>query len=164
MGAFRLNLNLMIRIKRRRLSVVKVWDTVGNDQVLKGEYKAISGPVSVMFKKMYSRSIPTQNRSVGMIWNGMVKVSVSSLWGTVETSRRLGSVSCRFWEHLWQGRFGHAFMMDTGSSTGEITGHSKVRPTRFVDISGVLTTCRLSMRSRFDIRDLTELLLRETMD
>ena len=24
-------------------------------------------------------------------------------------------------------RFGHAFMMDTGSSTGEIIGHSKVR-------------------------------------
>lgn len=26
-----------------------------------------------------------------------------------------------------RGKFGHAFMMDTGTSTGEISGHSKVR-------------------------------------
>ncbi|TFK32026.1 WD40 repeat-like protein [Crucibulum laeve] len=67
---------------------VKVWDTVGEDQVLKGEYKVISGRVN------------------DLAWDG--------------ESKRILAVG--------DGRekFGHAFMMDTGSSTGEVAGHSKV--------------------------------------
>ncbi|PBK89803.1 WD40 repeat-like protein [Armillaria gallica] len=66
---------------------VRVWDTVGEDQILKGEYKVISGRIN------------------DLEWD--------------EESKRIISVG--------DGRekFGHAFMMDTGSSTGEIIGHSK---------------------------------------
>ncbi|KAF9053801.1 WD40 repeat-like protein [Hymenopellis radicata] len=66
---------------------VRVWDTVGEDQTLKGEYKVISGRIN------------------DLEWDG--------------ESKRIIAVG--------DGRekFGHAFMMDTGTSTGEISGHSK---------------------------------------
>ncbi|KAJ7247874.1 WD40-repeat-containing domain protein [Mycena haematopus] len=66
---------------------VRVWDTVGEDQVLKGEYKVFAGKIN------------------DLEWDG--------------ESKRIIAVG--------DGRekFGHAFMMDTGSSTGEITGHNK---------------------------------------
>ncbi|KAK7044799.1 WD40 repeat-like protein [Favolaschia claudopus] len=66
---------------------VRVWDTVGEDQILKGEYKVISGKIN------------------DLEWDG--------------ESKRIIAVG--------DGRekFGHAFMMDTGSSTGEISGHNK---------------------------------------
>ncbi|GLB42129.1 putative WD domain, G-beta repeat [Lyophyllum shimeji] len=66
---------------------VRVWDTVGEDQTLKGEYKVISGRIN------------------DLAWDG--------------ESKRIIAVG--------DGRekFGHAFMMETGSSTGEISGHSK---------------------------------------
>jgi hypothetical protein len=35
---------------------------------------------------------------------------------------------------LVETRFGHAFLVDTGSSTGEILGHSKVSYSTFSDI------------------------------
>ncbi|KAI0792397.1 quinon protein alcohol dehydrogenase-like superfamily [Abortiporus biennis] len=67
---------------------VRVWDIVGEDQVLKAEYKVLSGKVN------------------DLEWDG--------------ESKRIIAVG--------DGRekFGHAFMMETGSSTGEIMGHSKV--------------------------------------
>ncbi|KAH8832504.1 WD40-repeat-containing domain protein [Flagelloscypha sp. PMI_526] len=66
---------------------VRVWDTVGEDNTLKGEYRAISGKIN------------------DLEWDG--------------ESKRIIAVG--------DGRekFGHAFMFDTGSSTGEIAGHSK---------------------------------------
>ncbi|KAJ7031946.1 WD40-repeat-containing domain protein [Mycena alexandri] len=66
---------------------VRVWDTVGEDQVLKGEYRVIAGRIN------------------DLEWDG--------------ESKRIIAVG--------DGRekFGHAFMMDSGSSTGEISGHSK---------------------------------------
>ncbi|KIY47510.1 WD40 repeat-like protein [Fistulina hepatica ATCC 64428] len=66
---------------------VRVWDIVGEDQALKGEYKVISGRIN------------------DLEWDG--------------ESKRIIAVG--------DGRekFGHAFMMDTGSSTGEISGHSR---------------------------------------
>ncbi|KIY48073.1 WD40 repeat-like protein [Fistulina hepatica ATCC 64428] len=66
---------------------VRVWDIVGEDQALKGEYKVISGRIN------------------DWEWDG--------------ESKRIIAVS--------DGRekFGHAFMMDMGSSTGEISGHSR---------------------------------------
>ncbi|KII87874.1 hypothetical protein PLICRDRAFT_42397 [Plicaturopsis crispa FD-325 SS-3] len=67
---------------------VRVWDTVGEDQTLKGEYKVISGKIN------------------DLEWDG-------------ESKRILAVGNGRE-------KFGHAFMMDTGSSTGEISGHSKV--------------------------------------
>ncbi|KAK0496108.1 quinon protein alcohol dehydrogenase-like superfamily [Armillaria luteobubalina] len=69
------------------VGTVRVWDTHGEDQTLKGEYKVISGPIN------------------DLEWDG--------------ESKRIIAVG--------DGRekFGHAFMMDTGSSTGEIIGHSK---------------------------------------
>ncbi|KAF7325637.1 WD40 repeat-like protein [Mycena kentingensis (nom. inval.)] len=66
---------------------VRVWDTVGEDQVLKGEYKVISGRIN------------------DLEWDGESKRIIA-----VGDGRE---------------RFGHAFMFDTGSSTGEIGGHSK---------------------------------------
>ncbi|RDB29946.1 putative WD repeat-containing protein C9G1.05 [Hypsizygus marmoreus] len=66
---------------------VRIWDTVGEDQTLKGEYKVISGRIN------------------DLEWDG--------------ESKRIIAVG--------DGRekFGHAFMMDSGSSTGDINGHSK---------------------------------------
>ncbi|KIM91564.1 hypothetical protein PILCRDRAFT_810844 [Piloderma croceum F 1598] len=67
---------------------VRVWDTVGEDQILKGEYKVISGKIN------------------DLEWDGESKRIIA-----VGDGRE---------------RFGHAFLMDTGASTGEITGHNKV--------------------------------------
>ncbi|TCD64690.1 WD40 repeat-like protein [Steccherinum ochraceum] len=67
---------------------VRVWDLVGEDQVLKAEYKVLSGRIN------------------DLEWDGESKRII-----TVGDGRD---------------KFGHAFMMDTGSSTGEIAGHSKV--------------------------------------
>ncbi|KAH9951566.1 WD40 repeat-like protein [Amylocystis lapponica] len=67
---------------------VRVWDTVGEDQVLKGEYKVITGRVK------------------DLQWDG--------------ESKRIIAVGDG------RDKFGHAFMMDSGSSTGEIIGHSKI--------------------------------------
>ncbi|KIJ98804.1 hypothetical protein K443DRAFT_133309 [Laccaria amethystina LaAM-08-1] len=66
---------------------VRVWDTVGEDQVLKGEYKVISGRIN------------------DVAWDS--------------ESKRIIAVGDG------RDKFGHAFMMDSGSSTGEIVGHSK---------------------------------------
>ncbi|TRM63711.1 WD40-repeat-containing domain protein [Schizophyllum amplum] len=66
---------------------VRVWDTVGEDRSLKGEYKVISGRVN------------------DLEWDG--------------ESKRIIAVGDG------RDKFGHAFMMDTGTSTGEISGHSK---------------------------------------
>ncbi|KAI0346150.1 WD40 repeat-like protein [Trametopsis cervina] len=67
---------------------VRVWDIAGEDQILKGEYKVLSGRIN------------------DLAWDG--------------ESKRIIAVG--------EGRekFGQAFMMDGGSSTGEIIGHSKV--------------------------------------
>ncbi|KAF4618556.1 hypothetical protein D9613_010054 [Agrocybe pediades] len=67
---------------------VNVWDVVGEEQTLKGEYRVISGKIN------------------DLAWDG--------------ESKRIIAVGDG------KEKFGHAFMMDTGSSTGEITGHSKV--------------------------------------
>ncbi|KAG6830598.1 hypothetical protein H0H92_015879 [Tricholoma furcatifolium] len=66
---------------------VKVWDTVGEDQSVKGEYRVLSGRIN------------------DLAWDG--------------ESKRIIAVG--------EGRdkFGHAFMMDTGTSSGSITGHAK---------------------------------------
>lgn len=67
---------------------VKIWDTIGEDQSVKGEYKVISGKIN------------------DLAWDG--------------ESKRIIAVG--------DGRekFGHAFLADSGSSTGQISGHSKV--------------------------------------
>ncbi|OBZ67657.1 putative WD repeat-containing protein C9G1.05 [Grifola frondosa] len=67
---------------------LRVWDTVGEDQTLKAEYKVISGRVN------------------DLEWDG--------------ESKRIIAVGDG------RDKFGHAFMMDSGSSTGEIIGHSKI--------------------------------------
>ncbi|KAI0300144.1 WD40 repeat-like protein [Multifurca ochricompacta] len=67
---------------------VRVWDTVGEDQSLKGEFKVISGRIN------------------DLEWDG--------------ESKRIIAVGDG------KEKFGHAFMFDSGSSTGEIIGHSKV--------------------------------------
>ncbi|KAF8587064.1 WD40 repeat-like protein [Ramaria rubella] len=66
---------------------VRIWDTVGADQVLKAEYKVLGGRIN------------------DLSWDG--------------ESKRIIAVG--------DGRekFGHVFQFDTGSSAGEIAGHSK---------------------------------------
>ncbi|KAF9010086.1 WD40 repeat-like protein [Cyathus striatus] len=66
---------------------VKVWDTVGEDQIVKGDYKVVSGRIN------------------DLCWDG--------------ESKRIIAVGDG------RDKFGHAFMMDTGASTGDIIGHSK---------------------------------------
>ncbi|KAH8101147.1 WD40 repeat-like protein [Cristinia sonorae] len=67
---------------------VRIWDLVGEDNVLKAEYKVLSGRIN------------------DLEWDG--------------DSKRIIAVGDG------RDKFGHAFMMDTGSSTGEVIGHSKV--------------------------------------
>ncbi|KAG0052226.1 hypothetical protein BGZ83_002835 [Gryganskiella cystojenkinii] len=67
---------------------VRVWDTLGDEQILKLESKAISGKVN------------------DIAWDG--------------ESKRIIAVGDG------KEKFGHAFLADTGSSCGEIMGHSKV--------------------------------------
>ncbi|KAF9077415.1 WD40-repeat-containing domain protein [Rhodocollybia butyracea] len=67
---------------------VRVWDIVGEDHILKGEYKVISGKIN------------------DLEWDG--------------ESKRIIAVGDG------KEKFGQAFMMDTGTSSGDITGHSKV--------------------------------------
>ncbi|KAI8976703.1 WD40 repeat-like protein [Trametes punicea] len=66
---------------------VRIWDTLGDDQILKAEYKVLSGRIK------------------DLEWDG--------------ESKRIIAVGDG------RDKFGHAFMMDTGSSTGDIIGHSK---------------------------------------
>ncbi|OCH86494.1 WD40 repeat-like protein [Obba rivulosa] len=66
---------------------VRIWDTVGEDQSLKGEFKALLGRIQ------------------DLDWDG--------------ESKRVIAVGDG------RDKFGHAFMIDSGSSTGEIIGHSK---------------------------------------
>ncbi|KAF6764248.1 WD-repeat-containing protein [Ephemerocybe angulata] len=66
---------------------VRVWDVVGEEQILKGEYRVLSGRIN------------------DLSWDG--------------ESKRIVAVGDG------RDKFGHAFMMDSGSSTGEIIGHSK---------------------------------------
>ncbi|EIN08347.1 WD40 repeat-like protein [Punctularia strigosozonata HHB-11173 SS5] len=67
--------------------IVRIWDIVGEDQTLKGEFKVISGRIN------------------DLAWDA--------------ESKRIIAVGDG------KEKFGHAFMMDSGSSTGEIIGHSK---------------------------------------
>lgn len=67
---------------------VRVWDTVGEDQALKGEYKVLPGKIN------------------DLAWDG--------------ESKRIIAVGDG------RDKFGHAFSMDTGTSTGEVAGHSKI--------------------------------------
>ncbi|PIL23440.1 hypothetical protein GSI_14751 [Ganoderma sinense ZZ0214-1] len=69
------------------LGNVRIWDTLGDEQTLKGEYKVLTGQVK------------------DLEWDG--------------ESKRIVAVGDG------RDKFGHAFMFDTGSSTGEIIGHSK---------------------------------------
>ncbi|KAI9438566.1 WD40 repeat-like protein [Lactarius indigo] len=64
---------------------VRIWDIVGEDQTLKGEYKVLSGKIN------------------DLEWDG--------------ESKRIIAVGDG------KEKFGHAFMFDSGSSTGEILGH-----------------------------------------
>ncbi|KAJ2958502.1 hypothetical protein NQZ79_g5910 [Umbelopsis isabellina] len=89
---------------------VRIWDTVGEEQMLKNEIKPISG------------------RITDIAWDS--------------ESKRLIAVG------EGKERYGHAFALDTLSSVGEITGHSKVinsvairqeRPFRAVTASDDMT-------------------------
>lgn len=68
--------------------LVKIWDTIGEDQSVKYEYKVISGRIN------------------DLAWDGESKRIIA-----VGDGRE---------------RFAHPFMVDTGTSCGEVTGHSKV--------------------------------------
>jgi hypothetical protein len=62
-----------------------------------------------------------------MTLHGTAKVSESSPSGTAKKSQsNLGKIRLYQLNRSVETRFGHAFLMDTGSSTGEILGHSKV--------------------------------------
>ncbi|CAL1699521.1 unnamed protein product [Somion occarium] len=67
---------------------VRIWDIVGEGQILKGEYKVLAGRIN------------------DLEWDG--------------ESKRIIAVGDG------RDKFGHAFMYDSGSSTGEIMGHNKV--------------------------------------
>jgi hypothetical protein len=63
---------------------------------------------------------------VAMTWLGMEKANESSQ-SAMDASGAQLDASCAIQADPTMGNdsFGHAFMMDTGSSTGEISGHSK---------------------------------------
>lgn len=66
---------------------VRVWDLVGDEQIIKSEVKVIAGRIN------------------DLVWDGESKRIIA-----VGDGRE---------------RFGHAFSFDTGSSVGEVTGHSR---------------------------------------
>ncbi|KIK79322.1 hypothetical protein PAXRUDRAFT_36466 [Paxillus rubicundulus Ve08.2h10] len=68
--------------------VVKIWDTIKEDQSVASEYKVISGRIN------------------DLAWDADSERIIAAGDG--------------------KEKFGHAFMRSTGTSTGEITGHSKV--------------------------------------
>ena len=74
--------------------IVRVWDTVGEDQTLKGEYKVISGRMCVQFLLIWISGIIIGFR-VATIWNGTERVSVSLLLGMAERSQCRVWLSCR---------------------------------------------------------------------
>jgi len=111
------------------LETVRIWDTVGQDNVLKGEYKVISGPMYV--ESMRSFDIGLIVHVVVMISRGMERASVSLLSEMDERSKFVFIVIIDCSLTLAFIRFGHAFLMETGSSVGEIMGHSKVNRVHF---------------------------------
>jgi hypothetical protein len=66
---------------------VRVWDTVGEEQILKGEYKVFAGKMYVEINIFPPVLILPQE----MTWNGMVRVSVSSLLEMDERSLSLST-------------------------------------------------------------------------
>ena len=110
---------------------VRIWDTVGEEQILKAEYKVLAGRVYVVFLHVVLASCLQELVAV-------VKERFRVGWGeqaynccgrrqrqvspSVEMLSAVSLLTAVYPDH----RFGHAFMMDTGSSTGEIIGHSKV--------------------------------------
>ena len=68
-------------------TLVKVWDAVGEDQTLKGEYKVVSGRVYVLSTNLMLTS--TLITYLVMISPGTVKVSESLPSGTEETGMYL---------------------------------------------------------------------------
>jgi hypothetical protein len=66
---------------------VRVWDTVGEEQILKGEYKVFAGKMYVEISIFPPVLILPQE----MTWNGMVRVSVSSLLEMDERSLSLST-------------------------------------------------------------------------
>lgn len=90
-----------------------------------------------------------------MTWNGMERVrgllllemAVRSAFLLLSKLSEVVNV-CR--------RFGHVFMMDTGSSAGEISGHSKVWRFQCVDRKEILIfQCSPPMLSPFVEKDLS---------
>ncbi|KAL4079520.1 WD40-repeat-containing domain protein [Scleroderma citrinum] len=69
-------------------TLVKIWDTIGEDQSVKYEYRVISGRIN------------------DLAWDGENKRIIA-----VGDGRE---------------KFGHPFMVETGTSCGEVVGHSKV--------------------------------------
>ncbi|OAX35074.1 WD40 repeat-like protein [Rhizopogon vinicolor AM-OR11-026] len=67
---------------------VKIWDTIGEDQSVKWEYKVLSGKVNDL-------AWDSESKRIVAVGDGREK-------------------------------FGHAFLVDSGSSSGQINGHSKV--------------------------------------
>ena len=65
------------------MDIVRIWDTVGQDNVLKGEYKVISGAVYVVITQV---DIGLIVHGVATISHGMVRASGSLPSGMDERS------------------------------------------------------------------------------
>jgi len=65
-----------------------VWDTVGEDQTLKGEYRVISGRMCVHVTDIVP--IFLIGKPPETIWNGMGRANESSPWVTDGRSEQLG--------------------------------------------------------------------------
>ena len=76
--------------------------------------------------------------------------------------RRLPRNTSSAVSHFRSGRFGHAFTFDTGSSIGEIIGHSKVSALEFLFHLLRLRPLRLSTLLAFGSNDHSVLQLPET--
>lgn len=113
---------------------MRVWDVVAGEQALKGEYRVLSGRMYVWSLSLRSRLRALIARfglicgDVATTLRGTARVSASSPSVTERKSAYCAAYCVRAGaDARVVYRFGHAFMMDSGSSTGEIIGHSKVR-------------------------------------
>jgi hypothetical protein len=102
-----------------------VWDTLGDDQTLKGEHKA---NLRLVLHSSESTAIGVTVISWhrnDLAWDGESKRIIAVGDGKKEVGV-LTSFNLVQRHSLATNRFGHAFMMASGTSTGEITAHAKV--------------------------------------
>lgn len=77
---------------------VRIWDTVGEEQTLKAEYKVLAGKMCVaVYDTVFARELTFVISLEEKIWSGMARANVLSRSGRDETSEDLCFLSVTSW-------------------------------------------------------------------